>query len=1064
MFLALRLDSKRKENLNGIAKNSIVISILLLLLLVFAFSTPKAGEGVENNILWNDKESGEQASIPSKIQILEFQKIDFNNNENDVNSQNNFDDNFDETDKNNIENEGKIDGHNSYSSRSSIFVTGGGNTQVNTNNHQQSSNHDDGTDSESHCDPKTPGYWKNHLSEAEGLLPCVHNDYDIFDNITTQDEINYILECSGNCSNAFEKLRKFLLSVLFNICGNYFSLNDTYANQTAEYWINHSIEEVENGESEMDEYYKTVLDNMLNYGINCYPSYHAECNESLCIVVEGEGDDECASDADCINYCGDGKVGNNELCELPNTINNLYCEQNNFTCVDKKLGTRDNYGDCNLDCLCIEDQFTYLCVKGECGAECALDSDCDDQNSTTIDTCNLETCMCKHEVIEYCGNGVVEPPEECELPNTFNNSFCSQTTQQCEPNGRKLGTRDAYGDCNGNCGCVYDPFVYRCVKGECGAECDSNDDCLDYCDGSVKHTGRTCGWCSTCLCSDGVAFDCNSLDGWYETSEKRWIDVDACKEKEQKKQEYRDYDCGVSPAVDCYYSVNETRWVDTGNTRNKPDGTSCDDGLWCTVNDVCSSGVCGGGARNCDDGLWCTISDRCDEENDRCVSDARDCSAYNIPGIATCDNTPDGIHFTWDFRPTFFSVCDEENDRCTTGDETITHTCSVENCSAECDATHGCDDNECSETYYDYCEGKKLVEYDNDRVRDSTTVTDTCANTCKDDCTCTNCSVNCSPPSTNMYCVKGECGAECDSNDDCKCPEDSCVGPDYYDYPDHATCTNGCTCTKCEPTIIECDPRCMGACDVKVYIGHDMNPHWGYPYTATDDIYIVAMDSSNGQCNGLTIPIYYWWCSCPSQHPEQRAIEATRSDWSAKYDRLCTADAAYYNGQNPTHSLECGNCELRKYYAKFPEANGKKFWTVVGNCQGTFQVDIYKKDACYTRISELENYKAYALACAGQCEDYPQHMECRDMMCIAVEDYGKDECNSDDDCYYYACDYSLGRCVKTPGTQADECLSDNECVTYHMECNNFNNCISVQGPGPDECASNEDCWDIGILP
>ncbi|MCK4496555.1 MAG: putative metal-binding motif-containing protein, partial [Candidatus Aenigmarchaeota archaeon] len=57
----------------------------------------------------------------------------------------------------------------------------------------------------------------------------------------------------------------------------------------------------------------------------------------------------------------------------------------------------------------------------------------------------------------------------------------------------------------------------------------------------------------------------------------------------------------------------------------------------------------------------------------------------------------------------FISVCDEGLDICTTGDETITHTCSVEQCDAECDSYNDCAVTECDEldgcyegTYRDY--------------------------------------------------------------------------------------------------------------------------------------------------------------------------------------------------------------------------------------------------------------------------------------------------------------------------------------------------------------------------
>ncbi|MCK4496911.1 MAG: VWA domain-containing protein, partial [Candidatus Aenigmarchaeota archaeon] len=161
------------------------------------------------------------------------------------------------------------------------------------------------TDEDCYCDPKTPGYWENHLSEAEGLLDCVHDNYDVFDDVENQSDITYVLECSGNCSNMFNKLKKFLLATILNICADYFDLDDAYDGETIEYWIDQSVAEVENGESEMDEYYKDALDAILDGDLECNPESHTVCNyiDMRCDSVVGSGDDECVTYEDCIEEC-----------------------------------------------------------------------------------------------------------------------------------------------------------------------------------------------------------------------------------------------------------------------------------------------------------------------------------------------------------------------------------------------------------------------------------------------------------------------------------------------------------------------------------------------------------------------------------------------------------------------------------------------------------------------------------------------------------------------------------------------------------------------------------------
>jgi|GEM_PF-4262044 len=454
----------------------------------------------------------------------------------------------------------------------------------------------------------------------------------------------------------------------------------------------------------------------------------------------------------------------------------------------------------------------YHCVKDVCDAKCDGDDDCSDRcdGDTRLynGTCNLDTCTCSYQ------------SEDCN-----DNDGCYPYDSGCEE-------RD-----------------YYCLNGACdynysNRHNDSYDDYVYYCENDYLRMHRmlhdyycVCG--TTCQdhtswVDDQLVENCNDNDGWYNTINTQWISTGECTEKEQVEQEYRDYYCNETCA-DCEYIVTNHRWVDTGNTRNKPDGTSCDDGLYCTIDDQCLDGVCNGTPRTCDDGVSCTI-DSCDEQSDRCVNTPDDsycddglwcngvetcdpvddcqpgtpvdCSPFDMPEIATCFNDPDNNPFTWDYAPPFTSVCDEDLDQCTTGSYTFTHTCSVDQCSAECDDTHPCANNTCSETYFDYCLGHKLVEYDNDKIMDNTTVTDSCANTCQSDCTCTNCTTNCSAPETSTYCVKGVCGAECDSDGDCACPADGCVGNDYYDYPDYGSCLDDCGCGLCEPTIYENDERC----------------------------------------------------------------------------------------------------------------------------------------------------------------------------------------------------------------------------------------------------------------
>ncbi|MBI4716398.1 MAG: hypothetical protein HY763_01205 [Planctomycetes bacterium] len=118
----------------------------------------------------------------------------------------------------------------------------------------------------------------------------------------------------------------------------------------------------------------------------------------------------------------------------------------------------------------------------------------------------------------------------------------------------------------------------------------------------------------------------------------------------------------------------------------KPNGTTCDDGLFCTVNETCTSGVCGGGVpRSCGDAFPCT-ADSCDETANQCshVPDDRYCDDFQYcNGVEVCSvsqgcvpGTPpncssDGIACTInDFCNEAFNICDgvPDSSRCPKGE------------------------------------------------------------------------------------------------------------------------------------------------------------------------------------------------------------------------------------------------------------------------------------------------------------------------------------------------------------------------------------------------------------
>ena len=95
----------------------------------------------------------------------------------------------------------------------------------------------------------------------------------------------------------------------------------------------------------------------------------------------------------------------------------------------------------------------------------------------------------------------------------------------------------------------------------------------------------------------------------------------------------------VNPANDCQVcnsTVSTSAWSDN-------DGETCDDGLWCTENDQCASGVCAGDAKDCNDGEFCTGTETCNEDTDACDSPGDPCDADEVCNEDTdaCDTAGD---------------------------------------------------------------------------------------------------------------------------------------------------------------------------------------------------------------------------------------------------------------------------------------------------------------------------------------------------------------------------------------------------------------------------------------
>ncbi len=115
--------------------------------------------------------------------------------------------------------------------------------------------------------------------------------------------------------------------------------------------------------------------------------------------------------------------------------------------------------------------------------------------------------------------------------------------------------------------------------------------------------------------------------------------------------------------------------------QRKPDGTRCEDGNACTIDDVCGAGVCAGAGLPCDDGNACT-DDSCDPtggcvhtNNSEPCDDANACTSLDKCAGGTCGGTSLG--------------CDDAN-VCTDDTCDPVHGCAHTNNAEPCDDGNAC--------------------------------------------------------------------------------------------------------------------------------------------------------------------------------------------------------------------------------------------------------------------------------------------------------------------------------------------------------------------------------------
>lgn len=167
------------------------------------------------------------------------------------------------------------------------------------------------------------------------------------------------------------------------------------------------------------------------------------------------------------------------------------------------------------------DQLFYFQI-GCSSVTCKKDSDCNDGNSHTEDTCEYAgSCKayCSNQKIPYCGDGSCNNGETC--------SSCSNDCGKCAPYcGDKIcNNGETCSTCSMDCG-KCQPTEYcgdgQCNNGETSSSCQGDCPVFPWCGDKICNNGETCSsceqdcgacfWCGDGSCNNGETCSSCSSD------------------------------------------------------------------------------------------------------------------------------------------------------------------------------------------------------------------------------------------------------------------------------------------------------------------------------------------------------------------------------------------------------------------------------------------------------------------------------------------------------------------------------------------------------------------------
>jgi len=490
----------------------------------------------------------------------------------------------------------------------------------------------------------------------------------------------------------------------------------------------------------------------------------------------------------------------------------------------------------------------------------------------------------------------------------------------------------------------------------------------------------------------------------------------------------------ASPCLFCDVAESTTTWSDN-------DGATCDDDLFCTVDDVCGGGSCAGTPKDCSDGVSCTGTETCDEDANTCLSGTTTCSSDEICDAVsdTCVTTCPGCLVG--------AVCygdgqSNPTNPCQKCDVSLTQSAWSDNDGVACDDGEFCTVNDtcssgaCSGTARDCsdgvdCTGTETCAEDAGVCLSGTTtcssveicdaVSDTCVATCPGCLVATVCYGNGQANPANI-CQKCNVslsqsawsdndGVACDDGEFCTV-DDTCSGGACSGTA--RDCSDGLDCTGTE-TCAEDAGVCLP----------------GTTTCPSEEICDAISDTCVETCPGCLIDtVCYGDGQANPTNPCQRCeISISQSTWSDNDGAACD-DGEFCNG---TDTCSGGTCSVGSgdpcgddgVFCNGTEScnEGSGSCDHSGNPCGTdylcMEIGDTCVDVCTAPLVECDdncvntnNDPHYCGSCTNDCTTPANAIAvCASSVCAAVCDYG-----------YEDCDYDMANgCEKNLQTDPDNC-------------------------------------------